>query len=180
MQTDQDLIERIKRIRLLVLDVDGVMTDGRLIIGDDGQEYKNFHARDGLGMSMLRKSGVDIAIITARTSNVVKKRATELGIEHLYQGRREKLPAYRELCEAMSLSTTETAFMGDDLIDLSIMSRAGLAFSVSDGHPHVHKYAHWISSKRGGRGAVREACELIMQCQGTLAQALDDFLQPGH
>lgn len=178
MHISKELRQRIAAIRLIIFDVDGVMTDGVLVIGDDGQEYKRFHARDGLGLRMLQDSGVTVAIITGRTSSVVEHRAAELGINHLYQGRRQKLPAYVELCTALSVQPNETAFMGDDVIDLPIMRRAGLALTVSDGHRLVHQYAHWISQACGGSGAVREACELVMHCQGTLDTQMRQYLQP--
>ena len=172
----KELTQRVNRIKLLILDVDGVMTDGRLIIGDDGQEYKRFHARDGLGLRMLQDSGVEIAIITGRTSSVVEHRAKELKINHLYQGRREKLPAYLSLCQTLSLDAEQTAYMGDDVIDLPVLMRAGLALTVSDAHALVLQNAHWVSQKPGGSGAVREACEMIMHCQQTLEQQLQQYV----
>ena len=178
MQVSPELEQRIAKIKLIILDVDGVMTDGGLIIGDDGQEYKRFHARDGLGLRMLQSSGIEVAIITGRTSSVVRHRAEEMGIKHLYQGRRQKLPAYQELCSTLSLDRSQTAFMGDDVVDLPIMMQAGLSLSVADGHALVHQYAHWVSQAKGGCGAVREACELIMHYQGTLENQMQQYLNP--
>ncbi len=176
MLVSEELTQRVTKIKLLILDVDGVLTDGRLIIGDDGQEYKRFHARDGLGLRMLQDRGVEVAIITGRTSSVVEHRAKELGVKHLYQGRRQKLPAYLELCEQLALEHDQTAYMGDDAIDLPVMTRAGLALTVADGHSLVLQHAHWVSPKPGGSGAVREACELIMLCQNSFDSQMQQYL----
>ncbi len=176
MFISDSLLQRIKRIRLLILDVDGVMTDGALVIGDDGQEYKRFFAQDGLGLTMLRSTGVEIAIITGRTSNVVKKRAEEIGVNHLYQGKRNKYEAYLELLAATGLNPEQTAFMGDDIIDLPVMTQVGLSLSVPEGHALARQHAHWLSERAGGYGAVRDACELIMTAQGTLDDQVNRFL----
>lgn len=166
----------MNKIKLVIFDVDGVMTDGALIIGDDGQEYKRFYARDGLGIRMLQNSGVELAIITGRTSSVVSHRAKDLDIEHVYQGYRDKVPAYRDLCTKLNIKRIETAFMGDDVIDLPLMLSAGLALSVADAHPLVKQHAHWISEIEGGRGAVRDACEKIMYAQNTLDTQMQQYL----
>ncbi|MCB1757633.1 MAG: 3-deoxy-manno-octulosonate-8-phosphatase KdsC [Gammaproteobacteria bacterium] len=176
MSNQQDLIKRAEKIRLVIFDVDGVLTDGGLYRGDDGQETKRFHSRDGLGMSLLRDSGVDIAFITGRTSNVVEHRAAELKIQHVYQGKREKLPAFEALCEELGIRHDEVAYMGDDLIDLSVLVRVGLALTVSDAHPEVIKRAHWVSHYPGGKGAAREACEMILQYQGRWDAILAKYL----
>ena len=160
----------------VVFDVDGVLTDGSLLIGDDGQEYKAFHSKDGHGMVMLQHSGVQIAIITGRTSEVVRIRMESLGIQHVYQGRREKLPAYEELKQACSLDDAAIAYVGDDVVDLPVMSRVGLAIAVQDAHSLAKQHAHWITPSGGGRGAAREVTELIMDAQGTLQAALATYL----
>ncbi|MBX2825349.1 MAG: HAD hydrolase family protein [Gammaproteobacteria bacterium] len=162
------LREKAKKIKLLTLDVDGIMTDGGLIQGDDGQEYKRFHARDGLGLRYLRESGVDLALITGRTSEVVKRRASELKAVRVYQGRHEKLPAFEMLCQELEVTPDQVAYMGDDIIDLPVLVRCGLALTVADAHAYVKPHAHWISTRNGGNGAVREACELILHSQGLL------------
>jgi len=169
----EHLREQARKIKLLALDVDGIMTDGGLTFGDDGQEYKRFHARDGLGLRYLRESGIDLALITGRTSDVVTRRASELKAVRVYQGRHEKLPAFENLCSELGLTPTQIAYMGDDIIDLPILVRCGLAITVADAHEFVKPHAHWISSKTGGNGAVREACELIMHSQGTLQHIYD-------
>jgi 3-deoxy-D-manno-octulosonate 8-phosphate phosphatase (KDO 8-P phosphatase) len=171
-----ELKARFKNIKLLVLDVDGVMTDGGLTIGDDGQEYKTFHAHDGLGMKLLKASGVELAIITGRTSNVVKKRAESTGVAHFYQGAEDKLVAFHDLIKASGLQANQCAFMGDDVVDLPPMLQCGLALAVPNSPALVLAHAHYVTIKSGGQGAVREVCELIMQAQGTLDGQMAQFL----
>lgn len=171
-----ELTQRLKRIRLLVLDVDGVMTDGGLTIGDDGQEYKTFHAHDGLGMKLLKATGVNVAIITGRTSEVVKKRAESTGVVHFYQGAEDKLAALQDLMKRTGLVPEQCAFMGDDVVDLPPMLRCGLAIAVPDSPDLLLKHAHYVTYKKGGRGAVREVCELIMQVQDTFDGQMAQFL----
>lgn len=175
LQTD-DLHGRLVNIKMLVLDVDGVMTDGGLTIGDDGQEYKTFHSHDGLGMKLLKSTGVQLAIITGRTSNVVKQRAESTGVAHFYQGADDKLAAFHALLEASNLQPHECAFMGDDVVDLPPMLRCGLAIAVPASPPMVLQYAHYVTEKSGGRGAVREVCEMIMRAQGTYEATMAPFL----
>lgn len=173
----QEAYERAKNIRLAVFDVDGVMTDGSLFLGDDGQEYKAFNSLDGHGLKMLKASGVEPAIITGRTSRVVELRARNLGITHLYQGSEDKLATYHELLAKLGLSPEMTAFMGDDVVDLPVMRRCGLSISVPDAPALVKQYAHYVTQRSGGRGAVREACELIMSAQNTLESQLARYLK---
>jgi 3-deoxy-D-manno-octulosonate 8-phosphate phosphatase (KDO 8-P phosphatase) len=171
-----ELKERFKNVKLLVLDVDGVMTDGGLTIGDDGQEYKTFHSHDGLGMKLLKATGVESAIITGRTSNVVKKRAETTGVAHFYQGAEDKLVAFNDLVKISNLQASQCAFLGDDVVDLPPMLKCGLALAVPDSPALVLKHAHYVTKKTGGRGAVREICELIMQAQGTFDAQMAQFL----
>jgi 3-deoxy-D-manno-octulosonate 8-phosphate phosphatase (KDO 8-P phosphatase) len=171
-----DVIERAKRVRLVIFDVDGVLTDGSLFLGDDGQEYKAFHSRDGHGMTMLRQSGVTLAIITGRRSEVVRIRMESLGIAHVYQGYRDKLPAYRDIKETLGLDDAAVAYVGDDVVDLPVMRQVGLAIAVADAHPMVVEHCHWQTGTPGGRGAGREVCELIMRAQGTLDPMLQTYL----
>ena len=167
----QEILEKAANIKLVIFDVDGVLTDGSLFLGDDGQEYKAFYARDGLGMKMLAKTGVQIGIITGRSSDVVKHRMQSLNIEHVYQGQDDKLVAYQDLKKKLSFNDNEIAYVGDDVIDLSVMRQAGLAIAVADAHPTVAKHAHWHTPHNGGRGAARDVCELIMEAQNTLDQS---------
>lgn len=168
---------RAKRIKLIVFDVDGVMTDGSLYLGDDGQEYKAFNSLDGHGMKMLKRSGVELAIITGRTSQVVAQRAANLGIAHLYQGIEDKLEAWLKLRAELGLAAEQCAFMGDDVVDLPPMRRCGLAISVPAAPAAVRHHAHYVTRLDGGRGAVREACEAIMLAQGTLEAQLEPYLK---
>ncbi len=173
----EDIAARARRIKLIAFDVDGVMTDGSLFLGDDGQEYKAFHSLDGHGLKMLRRSGVELAIITGRTSQVVVRRAANLGIPHLYQGIEDKLEAWLELLAELGVTPEESAFMGDDVVDLPVLRRCGLALSVPAAPSLVKQHVHYITELGAGRGAVREACELIMRAQGTLDEQLAPYLK---
>lgn len=164
-----EVTERAKAIRLVIFDVDGVLTNGGLLFSDDGKEYKTFNSRDGHGMIMLLATGVEIAVITGRASELVRLRMASLGIKHLYQGCKDKLPPYQELKTLLGYTDSQIAYVGDDVVDLPVMLRAGLAVAVSDAHPLVKKYAHWQTTHGGGVGAVREVCELIMDAQDTLS-----------
>jgi len=168
-----DILARAKNIKLVIFDVDGVLTDGSIIIGDNGEEYKAFNSRDGHGMRLLQFTGVEIGIITGRTSQVVEHRITNLGINHLYQGQRVKLPAFEDLIDRLNLKPEQCAYVGDDWVDLAIMSRVGLAIAVQDADAIVKKHAHWITPSKGGKGAAREVCELIMEGQGTLQDQIE-------
>jgi 3-deoxy-D-manno-octulosonate 8-phosphate phosphatase (KDO 8-P phosphatase) len=172
----QEVVQRAKKIKIVIFDVDGVLTDGSLFIGDDKQEYKSFNSKDGHGMKMLIRSGVDIGIITGRTSRVVEHRVGDLGIEHVYQGCHDKLPVYEKLISKLKLSPEETAFVGDDVVDLPIMLKIGLAITVNDGHHLVKNYAHWSTPSNGGRGAAREICEMIMHAQCNYESAMQKYL----
>ncbi len=173
----QDIIKKATKVRLAIFDVDGVLTDGSLFLGDDGQEYKAFNSRDGHGMKMLQATGVEIGIITGRTSKVVETRMAGLGIRHLYQGQQEKLPAFKELLQKLSLTPEQVAYVGDDVVDLPILIRVGLAIAVQDAHNLVKQHSHWTTPNPGGRAAARDVCELIMQAQGTLEAQLHHYLQ---
>jgi len=172
----KDILEKAARIRLLIFDVDGVLTDGSLFVGDDGQEYKAFNSHDGHGIKMLKKYGVEIAIITGRTSRVVEHRMANLGITHVYQGKLEKLPAYEELRDKLGISPEETAYVGDDVVDLPVMRRVGLAIAVHDAHPLVLQHSHWQTPHGGGRGAARDVCEMLMEAKGVLQDEMSRYL----
>jgi len=169
----QDILEKAARIKLVIFDVDGVLTDGSLFLSDDGQEYKAFNSKDGFGMRLLQDSGIDIGIITGRESELVKHRMNELGISYVMQGRREKGPALDEMMQTTGLSLDEIAYVGDDVVDLPIMSRVGFSIAVQDARPVVKKHAHWITESPGGRGAGRDVCELILEAHGKW----DDIVQ---
>ncbi len=168
--------ERAKKIKLAIFDVDGVLTDGSFMVGDDGQQYKSFYTKDGQGLRMLQDSGITVGIITGRTSNVVAIRMQELGIEHVYQGQRDKVGAFEDMLAKAGVSKDEVTYVGDDVIDLPVMRRVGLSIAVRDAEPVVKQYAHWITSRHGGKGAVRDVCEFIMQQQDTLDAALHKYL----
>lgn len=171
-----DILEKASKVKLVIFDVDGVLTDGSLFLGDDGQEYKAFHSKDGHGMVMLQQSGIGIAIITGRTSNVVETRMKSLGIKHVFQGQKHKLPAYEEIKQQLQLSDDEIAYVGDDVVDLPVMTRVGMAIAVQDAHSLTKEHAHWITPSNGGRGAAREVCEMLMKSQNKLDQALEAYL----
>ncbi|MDH4101033.1 MAG: HAD-IIIA family hydrolase [Nitrospirota bacterium] len=158
--------EKAKQIRLLILDVDGVMTDGRIILDNNGNELKSFNVRDGHGIKLIQRTGISVAIITGRYSKVVERRAEELGIEDVFQRVLDKEAVYIQLLEKHGISDSEAAFMGDDIIDLKILKRVGLAMAPVDAVEEIRSAVHWISSCRGGYGAVRDGIELIMKSQG--------------
>ncbi len=162
------VLRRASGIALAIFDVDGVLTNGQLLLGPQGQEFKQFHARDGQGLVMLRDAGIAVAVISGRASEVVTQRMNELGITHVYQGERSKERAYEMLLGELDLRPEQTCFVGDDLPDIPVMRRAGLAVAVADAHPCVLAVAHWCTTIRGGYGAARETCELILQAQGKL------------
>ena len=175
---DTLLLERAARIRLLVLDVDGVLTDGRLYFDSQGNEMKAFYTQDGLGLKAVQQAGITLALISGRTSRMVADRASALGIEHVYQGRSEKLSAYLDLQARTGCSDEQTCFIGDDWIDLPVLTRAGLAVTVPEAVPAVLARAHWVTTRSGGLGAVRELCELLLDAQGHSEAVLQGWLAP--
>jgi len=173
----QDIYDKAKRIRLAIFDVDGVLTDGSLYLADDGEEIKAFNSRDGHGMKMLRDSGVELAIITGRISRCVELRARNVGVELLFQGVADKARAFAELLAARKLDATATAYMGDDVVDLPVLRRCGLALTVPEAPFAVKQHADYVTRARAGHGAAREACELIMHAQSTLERQLEAYLK---
>jgi 3-deoxy-D-manno-octulosonate 8-phosphate phosphatase (KDO 8-P phosphatase) len=173
----QAIYAKAKLVSLAIFDIDGVMTDGSLYLTDAGEEIKAFNSLDGHGLKMLRESGVALAIITGRTSKSVALRAQNLGIDLLFQGVADKAQAFAELIAARALNAAATAYMGDDVVDLPVLRRCGLALSVPAAPLVVRQHADYVTRAHGGRGAVREACELIMHAQGTLAGALAHYLK---
>lgn len=174
--SSSELQARAQRIKLLLLDVDGVLTDGRLYFSNQGDEFKTFSTLDGHGIKMLQKSGVKVGIITGRTSNLVAKRASDLGIQILVQGREDKWDALQEILSTHPVALEEIAFMGDDWPDLTVMCRVGLSLTPANGHHTVVERAHWQSQARGGEGAVREACDMLMKAQNTFDSLLASYL----
>lgn len=174
---EKNVKERAKRIKLLILDVDGVMTDGRIIIDDKGGESKFFDVRDGHGIKLFTASGLNVALVTGRESKVVKIRARELGIRHLYQGAIDKAKICTKILKDMALRPEEAAFVGDDLIDIPAMKIVGLSVAVADSIKEVSDIAHIITENRGGRGAVREVCEFILKAKGLWEAATDKYMK---
>lgn len=159
--------DRLKRIKLLLLDVDGVMTDGRIIFDSNGVESKFFNVKDGHGIKMLQRSGVEVGIISGRESMVVTNRAKELGIDRVFQKAIDKLTPYLSILEATGLADDQVAFVGDDVIDIPVLSRVGFAAAPPDAVAEVRPYVHFVTANGGGWGAVREVCDLIMKAQGS-------------
>lgn len=172
-----EAIQKAREIKLLVLDVDGVLTDGRLWYGNSGEELKAFNIHDGLGIKLLQRAGVDVAIITGKTSQLVARRGTELGIKHIVQGREDKLVALRVLATELNIALEEIAYMGDDLPDLSAIAAVGLGVVVANAMPYVAQHAAYKTTRSGGDGAVREICDLILQAQGKLEAVLEHYQQ---
>jgi 3-deoxy-D-manno-octulosonate 8-phosphate phosphatase (KDO 8-P phosphatase) len=167
-EPSEDVIARAKKIKLVGFDVDGVLTNGGLFFGDDGQEYKAFNSRDGHGFKMLHNNGIQTAIITGRTSKVVEHRAANLGIDIIYQGQHDKASALKDMLAATGLSAEQVAFVGDDVVDIPVLSQVGLAIAVQDAHPLVTAYSHWKTPSAGGEGAGRDVCEMLLKAQDLL------------
>ncbi len=161
---------------MLALDVDGVLTNGQVILGNNGQEFKAFNIRDGLGIKLAQEAGIVVAIITGRTSEVVERRAAELGITEIYQGIGEKLPVLHNLIEKYGLSMTQVAYIGDDLNDLPIIKSVGFGATVADGAEEVKKHAVYVSPLKGGKGAVREVLEFILKSQAKWDKLIAKYL----
>lgn len=170
------LHQKAQAIKLVAFDVDGIMTDGRLYFTSLGDEIKAFNVKDGLGLNLLRKTGVEVAIITGRTSELVNRRARDLKIDKLIQGREDKKIALQELIQQEGLTLDQVAYMGDDLPDLGAIRLAGLGVTVADALPIVRQHADFITSSNGGDGAVREFCDWLMQAQGNLDAILEPYL----
>ncbi|WP_448549773.1 3-deoxy-manno-octulosonate-8-phosphatase KdsC [Thalassotalea fusca] len=164
-------IEKAKAIKLFVCDIDGVFSDGRIYLGNDGEELKAFHTKDGFGVKALGASGVDVAVITGRQSNIVQTRMSALNVKHIIQGKEDKLPCLVELIQSLNISPEQVAYIGDDMPDFECMNFVGLSIAVNDAHPTIKAMADYTTTIRGGFGAVREVCDLMMLAQGTLAHA---------
>lgn len=169
--------ERARGIRLAAFDVDGVLTDGRLYMADSGEEHKAFHCQDGLGLNMLQKAGIQLAIITRRKTKSVAEQAKGLGIDHLFQEVKDKAECFEKLMRRIGLPLAAGAFMGDDVVDVPVFLRCGLGLTVPEAPPFVRRRAHYATKARGGNGAVREICELILDAQDKLKDSLDAYLK---
>ena len=162
----QDIIIRARNIKLLICDIDGVFSDGRIYLGNNGEELKAFNTKDGFGIKALIDSGVEVAVITGRHSHIVQQRMSSLMVKHIYQGQEDKLLAYNSLKAELNLSDNDVAYIGDDGPDLPVMQQVGFSVAVNDAHPLIKRIAHYTTMLSGGFGAVRELTDLIMLCQG--------------
>jgi 3-deoxy-D-manno-octulosonate 8-phosphate phosphatase (KDO 8-P phosphatase) len=172
-----DIRDRAARIKLAIFDVDGVLTDGRLVYAEDGHELKAFHVHDGLGLKRLLANHIEVAVITARMSMIVTERMADLGVAHVYQAQDDKLACFEQLLHALKLEPDVVAYTGDDLPDLAVMQRVGLAVAVANAHPWVRERSHWRTRLAGGAGAVREVADLILAAQGRADAELAAFLR---
>lgn len=171
-----DSMERARRVKLMAFDVDGVLSEGSLFYTDEGIEMKAFNSLDGLGMNMLQRAGIKVGVITGRKSRLVELRMQNLGIDILYQGIHDKLATLHELTARLGLTPDEAGYMGDDIVDLRIMDACVFSAAPADAHELAQRYARFVSSKVGGKGAVREVCEFILAAQGRLDEALAPYL----
>jgi 3-deoxy-D-manno-octulosonate 8-phosphate phosphatase (KDO 8-P phosphatase) len=172
VEISDKLRSKAAKVRLLVLDVDGVMTDGRIIMDHEGKEIKAFDVRDGHGIKLLRQAGIEVAVLTGRNSPVVQKRADDLGIPWVRQGVHNKVAAYEEIAGEVGIEDAETCFVGDDLVDITLLKRVGLPICVADGVQEAKAVALYVTQCPGGRGAVREVCELLLRAQGRWEEVL--------
>lgn len=176
MSSAPELSERILQVKLAIFDVDGVLTDGRLHYGPNGEETKVFNTLDGHGLKMLQQSGVELAIISGRQSRALERRTKDLGITQLFMGVENKLQVYETLLKTLALSPAQSAGLGDDVVDLPFLTRCGFAACVPSAPAYVRQHAHYVTTLQGGHGAVREFCDLIMQTQGTWDAAMKKYL----
>jgi len=175
----QEVKERAKNIRLLILDVDGVLTDGRLYFGPQGETLKVFHVRDGHGIKMLQRAGIEVAFLSGRRSDAAYHRAKELGVSRFYEGSRDKVTVLEEIMGAMQIEAAAVAAVGDELVDLPLFSRVGLGVAVADAAPEVKAASHWVTNLPGGRGAVREVCDLLLKAQGKWEGIINIWTEAG-
>ncbi len=165
------VMEQAANVRLLILDVDGVMSDGLIYMGNSGEELKAFNVRDGYGIRCALTSDIEVAIITGRKAKLLEDRCETLGITHLYQGQSDKLLAFQDLLDKLAIPAEQVAYVGDDLIDWPVMAKVGLSIAVADAHPLLIPRADYVTRIAGGRGAVREVCDLLLLAQGKLDEA---------
>jgi 3-deoxy-D-manno-octulosonate 8-phosphate phosphatase (KDO 8-P phosphatase) len=170
-----ETIELAKHITMLILDVDGVLTDGSIVLDNEGNELKTFNVKDGHGIKMLINEGINVAIITGRTSGALRRRAQELGVKDLYQGCEDKVAAYEDLKVKYSLHYKDIACVGDDIPDIPLMTRVGLPVAVGDAVEDIKVFARLVTTKDGGRGAVRQVCDFLLKSKGILKRIIDDY-----
>ncbi|MGJ7457166.1 KdsC family phosphatase [Halomonas sp. MA07-2] len=173
---DPRLVDRLRLIRLLALDVDGVLTDGQLFFQADGTEIKAFNVQDGHGLKLLKRAGIEVALITGRDSPTVSHRAAALGIQHVFQGVEKKLPVLRDLCTRLGLEFDQVSYCGDDMPDVGAIRRAGVGISVPNAPEYIRQHADWVTVRSGGQGAVREVCDTLLKAQGHWDAVLDTYL----
>lgn len=172
-----DFLARIRPLKLMAFDVDGVLTDGRLYFSADGTESKSFHTQDGQGLRLLREAGLKIALITARRSEIVERRGRELGVHFCLQGVEAKHHAFEDVLDELKIGPEQAGYMGDDLLDLPALTRAGFAATVPAASAEVRSRSHYVTRRAGGEGAVREVCELILRTQGSFERVLAEYLK---
>ena len=172
-----DALARARRVRLVIFDVDGVLTDGKLWYGPGGEELKAFNAFDGHGVHLLRMAGLDTAILSGRESQAVEERAKELGIKHVVQGASNKLAAFQQMMRRLKVKPASVAYMGDDVVDLPVLMRCGFACAPHEAPEEVRRRVHYIASAPAGRGAAREVCEFILEAQAKLGRVMQRYLK---
>jgi 3-deoxy-D-manno-octulosonate 8-phosphate phosphatase (KDO 8-P phosphatase) len=170
-------LPRAKGLKLLLLDVDGILTDGTITYTHEGNEIKSFHTRDGLGIRLLMESNVEVGLITARESEAVTRRVRDLGLKYVFQKTKNKLEVFEHLLKELNLQPTEVGYMGDDWLDLPLLLRVGFAATVEEAVPEVLQVAHYVTRRKGGRGAVREVCDLILEAKGTGKDLLEKYMK---
>ncbi len=174
---NSSITDKARQVRLLIVDIDGVLTDGGLHFDNRGEEYKTFNSLDGHGLRMLLDSGIEVAVITGRQSEIVNHRMGDLGVRHIYQGNRNKLPALDKLLQKLDIDAAAAAYVGDDLPDLPIMQRVGFAIAVQNAHGFVKQHCDWVTGASGGHGAVREVTDFILHAQGLLDACQNGYLE---
>jgi 3-deoxy-D-manno-octulosonate 8-phosphate phosphatase (KDO 8-P phosphatase) len=172
-----ELLKIARHIKIVIFDVDGVLTDGSIMLDNEGNEFKSFHVRDGHGIKMLKKAGIIVAMITGRYSKVVERRARELGITDVYQKCHDKMVPYYQLLEKYSVGSEEVAYVGDDIVDLPLLHRAGFSIAVADAAEEAKSAAMMITNSIGGRGAVREVCDFLLRAKGLWEGIIDEYSQ---
>jgi 3-deoxy-D-manno-octulosonate 8-phosphate phosphatase (KDO 8-P phosphatase) len=178
--SNENIIGRAKSIRLALFDIDGVFTDGNIQIDSQGKEIKTFNTQDGHGIRLLQHYGIQVGVITGRSSEALEHRMRDLNVEHVYQGSIDKYSAFQDILGKLKLTAEQVSFAGDDIVDLQVMSHCGLAIAVANAHTFVKEHSHWETTAKGGQGAVREICELLLEAHGLLNEALTYNLDKGH